>query len=64
MYGLYLLEQLLSNSYKSLKDWPNMPQVQQKWAAAVGNRLIARESNYNAEEEAQEAAGRIAQLTQ
>ena len=63
-YGLYRLDQLLSNSNKSLKDWPDMPQVQQNWAAAVGNRLIARESDYNAEEEAQEAAGRLAQLTQ
>ena len=63
-YGLYLLDQLLSNSYKSLKDWPDMSQVQQNWAAAVGNQLIARESDYNAEKEAQEAAGHIAQLTQ
>ena len=63
-YGLYLIDQLLLNSNKSLKDWPDMPQVQQNWAAAVGNHLIVRESDYNAEKEAQEAADRIAQLTQ
>ena len=42
-YGLHLIDQLLSHSNKSLKDWPDMPQVQQDWAAAVVNRLIARE---------------------
>jgi hypothetical protein len=61
-YGLYLIDQLLSHSNKSLRDWPDMPQVQQNWAAAMANRLIAREQDYNADDETQLAQERIAQF--
>ena len=42
-YGLFLIDQLLSNFNKSLRDWPDMPQVQQEWEDAVLNPLIACE---------------------
>ena len=39
-YGLYLLNQLLQESGKSLTDFPPMPQPIRNWSMIVGNRLI------------------------
>ncbi|KAF5933474.1 hypothetical protein HYC85_029645 [Camellia sinensis] len=39
-YGLYLLNQMLQESGKSLIDFPPMPQPTANWSATVGNRLI------------------------
>ncbi|XP_028081957.1 uncharacterized protein LOC114283346 [Camellia sinensis] len=39
-YGLYLLNQMLQESGKSLIDFPPMPQPSTNWSAVVGNRLI------------------------
>ncbi|CAL5370135.1 unnamed protein product [Camellia sinensis] len=39
-YGLYLLNQMLEESGKSLIDFPPMPQPTANWSATVGNRLI------------------------
>ncbi|KAG5556991.1 hypothetical protein RHGRI_007293 [Rhododendron griersonianum] len=39
-YGLYLLNQLLQESSKTLLDFPPMPQPNENWSAIVGNRLI------------------------
>ncbi len=39
-YGLYLIDNLLRQANKSLADWPEMPQYQHDWHAALGNRLI------------------------
>ena len=39
-YGLYLLNQLLQESGKSLKDYPPMPLPTKSWSIIVGNRLI------------------------
>jgi len=58
-YGLFLIDRLLSNFNKSLRDWPDMPQVQQEWADAIQNPLIARERDYDPVEEAQLAQERI-----
>ena len=63
-YGLFLVDQLLLQFNKSLKDWPDMPQVQQEWAEAIQNPLIARERDYDAQREAQLAQERIALLNQ
>ncbi len=63
-YGLFLINILLSQFNKSLSIWPDMPQVQQEWAAAVQNPLIAREQDYNAEHETQLAEERITLLNQ
>jgi hypothetical protein len=63
-YGLFLIDRLLSHFNKSLKDWPDMPQVQQVWADAVQNIFIARERDYNVQQEAQLAMERLALLNQ
>ncbi|KAG5536766.1 hypothetical protein RHGRI_024260 [Rhododendron griersonianum] len=39
-YGLYLLDQLLQESGKNLKDFPPMPLPIENWSVIVGNRLI------------------------
>ncbi|KAG5525908.1 hypothetical protein RHGRI_032266 [Rhododendron griersonianum] len=39
-YRLYLLDQLLQESGKSLKDFLPMPQPTRNWSVIVGNRLI------------------------
>ena len=39
-YGLYLLNEMLQESGKSLLDFPPMPQPTETWSATVGNRLI------------------------
>jgi PIF1-like helicase/Helicase len=56
-YGLYLINQLLLASGKSLaKDFKNMPQITQDWEANIGNRLIAEQRRYDAVEQAELAA--------
>ena len=42
-YSLFLIDQLLSNFNKSLRDWPDIPQVQQEWEDAIEKSLIACE---------------------
>jgi hypothetical protein len=49
--GLHLIDQLLSQSNKLLKDFPPMPLSQTNWAQIVGNRLITEQRDYNAEEQ-------------
>ncbi|KAF7140271.1 hypothetical protein RHSIM_Rhsim06G0045600 [Rhododendron simsii] len=39
-YGLYLLDELLQESGKNLKDFPPMPLPIGNWSVVVGNRLI------------------------
>jgi hypothetical protein len=39
-YGLYLLNQLLQESGKTLADFPPMPQPTKNWSTITGNRLI------------------------
>jgi PIF1-like helicase len=56
-YGLYLINQLLMVSGKSLqKDWPYMPQITQNWDANIENCLIAEQHRYDAVEQAELAA--------
>ena len=56
-YGLYLIDQILKLSGKSLeKDWAYMPQVAQNWGAGIGNRFIAEQRSYDVEEQAVLAA--------
>jgi hypothetical protein len=63
-YGLFLIDRLLSQFNKSLKDWMDLPQVQQQWAAAVLNPLIAREQDYDADHQAHLAEQRVTLLNQ
>src|SRR5216684_6834626 len=48
-YGLYLIDQLLSQSGKRLQDWDSMPQVIGDWGAALQNLnpLILEQRDYN-----------------
>jgi hypothetical protein len=56
-YGLYLINQLLLLSGKSLAEhWPYMPQVAQDWDADIDNRYIAEQRSYDVEEQAVLAA--------
>ena len=50
-YGLYLIDRLLQNANKSLRDWPTMPLPQEDWDALVGNRLIREQRNYDMDHE-------------
>ena len=61
-FGLFLIEGILQRSNKSLRNRPMLPLPQQNWEHAIGNRLIAEQHNYNAEQQAQYAADRIPHL--
>ncbi|KAF9487372.1 hypothetical protein BDN71DRAFT_1356364, partial [Pleurotus eryngii] len=50
---LYLIEGILLQMNKSLADCPGMPHPQHDWAAALGNRLIAEQRNYDPLEQQQ-----------
>ncbi|KAF9530832.1 hypothetical protein CPB83DRAFT_762461, partial [Crepidotus variabilis] len=58
-FGLYLIDQILHKTNKSLRDWPTMPLPQGDWAVALGNRLLAEQRNYDPEEQSRIAAERI-----
>jgi len=55
-FGLFLIEEILQRSNKSLLNWPMLPLPQQNWEHALGNQLIAEQCNYNTEQQAQYAA--------
>ena len=61
-YGLYLIEEALQESGKSLKDYAPMPMSVNNWNAIVGNQLIAEQHNYNAVQECQSAAFDVAKM--
>ncbi|KAJ7678335.1 PIF1-like helicase-domain-containing protein, partial [Mycena polygramma] len=46
-YGLFLIDKLLRESNRMLKDWPTMPLPQKDWDAEVVNPLIAEQLDYN-----------------
>jgi hypothetical protein len=50
-HGLYLIDCLLGNENRSLRDWPAMPFPQENWAQVVGNRLIAEQRSYDNDEQ-------------
>src|SRR4029077_3853350 len=52
-FGLFLMEEILQRSNKSLQNWPMLPLPQQNWEHAIGNRLIAEQRSYNREQQAQ-----------
>jgi hypothetical protein len=61
-YGLYLINCLLGNGNRSLRDWPAMPFLQENWAQVVGNRLIAEQHSYDNDEQTELANQRIPTL--
>ena len=42
-FGLFLIEEILQRSNKSLQNWPILPLPQQNWEHAIGNWLIAKQ---------------------
>ncbi len=58
-FGLYLIEEILQRSNKSLWNWPMLPLPQQNWEHVMGNWLIAEQRNYNQEEQVRLAEDRI-----
>jgi hypothetical protein len=63
-YGLYLIDQLLSQSGKRLQDWDSLPQVTGDWATILQNLnpLIAEQRDYEPQEQADLAEQHIANL--
>ncbi|KAJ7077372.1 hypothetical protein B0H15DRAFT_757599, partial [Mycena belliarum] len=51
----FLLNKLLQESGRSLKDWPTMPVPHIDWDAEVINPLIADQLNYNRDDERERA---------
>ena len=63
-YGLFLLDKLLQDSGRSLRDWPSMPQVQQDWTGRTENSLIAEQLSYDCDAEHRELESRLPRLNQ
>lgn len=61
-FGLYLIDRLLCQSGKALKDWPDMPQPTADWMALLGNPLLLEQRTYDQAEQHQLAEGRIPTL--
>jgi hypothetical protein len=61
-YGLFLLDKLLKESGRALKDWPTMPLPQRDWDAEALNPLIAEQLDYNRDTERELADQQIALL--
>ncbi|KAJ6462876.1 hypothetical protein C8R45DRAFT_759416, partial [Mycena sanguinolenta] len=58
----FLLDKLLKESGRSLKDWPTMPLPQRDWDAEVMNPLMAEQLDYNQVEERELAERQTVQL--
>ncbi len=63
-YGLFLLNQTLIQSGKTLADFPSMPQLQHNWGSLHENPLIAEQLNYNPDTEQVHAENNISQLNE
>jgi hypothetical protein len=63
-YGLFLLNKILNEQGRSLKDFPSMPTFQIDWDAHVDNPLIAEQLDYDREEEGRRAEHNIALLNE
>lgn len=61
-FGLFLLDKILKESGRSLKDWPVMPLPVKDWDAAVENPLIAEQLNYDRDAERARAEDQIPKL--
>jgi hypothetical protein len=49
-YGLHLIDKILSQSGRSLQDFPPMPLPQQQWALISNNSLLQEQLDYDLEE--------------
>ena len=61
-YGLFLLDQILQDSGRSLAEWPSMPRSCENWNALTLNPLIAEQLNYDQEQLRNELAARLQQV--
>ncbi|KAF7127851.1 hypothetical protein RHSIM_Rhsim11G0017500 [Rhododendron simsii] len=61
-YGVYLLNQLLQESGKTLFDFPPMPHPSGNWNAVVGNRLILEHRQLRFEDQQTNAQNQIDSL--
>jgi hypothetical protein len=61
-YGLWLLDQILHRSNKSLQEYPPMPLPQENWILIQGNPLIAEQLNYDKVNQALMAAERVEKM--
>ena len=61
-YGIYLLDQLLHESGKSLVDFPPMPQPIENWNPIVGNRLLFEHQQLHHEAEQLDAQNNVNRL--
>ncbi|KAG5561407.1 hypothetical protein RHGRI_004441 [Rhododendron griersonianum] len=61
-YGLYLLNELLQESGKTLFDFPPMPHPSGNWNAVVGNRLILEHRQLRFEAQQTDAQNQIDSL--
>ena len=57
-YGLYLINEILIQSNKSLQDFPDMPLFQEQWGNIVNNSLLQEQLNYDVVELAVQVAER------
>ncbi|KAJ6488788.1 hypothetical protein C8R45DRAFT_764314, partial [Mycena sanguinolenta] len=51
----FLLNKLLMESGRSLRDWPTMPLPQIDWEAEVVNQFITEQLDYNRDDERERA---------
>ncbi|KAJ7706678.1 PIF1-like helicase-domain-containing protein, partial [Mycena rosella] len=59
---LFLLDKLLKESGRSLKDWPVMPLPLKDWDAEINNPLIAKQLDYDRDAERARAEEQIPKL--
>ena len=50
-YGLFLINQILSDSGYDLRNFPHMPLPVENWSTVTGNLFIADQLSYNSEKE-------------
>ena len=61
-YGLYLINNILQDSGRSLTDFPSMPLICRQWDESLHNQLIRDALNYDYEEQQNLAITAIASL--
>ncbi|KAJ7241918.1 hypothetical protein B0H12DRAFT_1000912, partial [Mycena haematopus] len=58
----FLIDKLLKESNRALKDWPTMPLPQKNWDSEAVNPLIAEQLDYNCTLERERAEQKMAML--
>ncbi|KAJ7106373.1 hypothetical protein C8R44DRAFT_585297, partial [Mycena epipterygia] len=58
----FLIDKLLKESNRALKDWPTMPLPERNWDEEVVNPLIEEQLDYNRDTERERAERMMASL--